>query len=111
MPDLQIKEYEIREEPILRAAQWTCETQVEDLIDWVDSVASDDHGWGPLDYDDDIAGALGPDGEDWGCLTLEWNGQSVEVAPFDYVVLGVTGAFFVVGPKEFEAVYRERGTD
>ena len=97
------KVYTLRESPVLTATQWTDKSQAVDIVQWIESRT---HGQGAI-YDMFAAGALGPDGEDWGALELTDGLSSVEIAPMDFVALGVTGMFFVIKPDRFRQAYQE----
>lgn len=102
---LDIGTYELIEPVELQGVQWTEESQALDIANWIEDHELSADGQIAM-YDGDLSGACGPNGEDWGSLEIADANENIEVAPFDYVMLGVTGKFFVISPVKFEAVYR-----
>ena len=94
-----------RKKPVeIEARQWSAELQAWDLAEWMDNNWADERGGG-ADYDPDLAGPSGPNGEDWGRLEIDTLEGTMEVAPYDYVIRGVKGEFYACKPDIFAATY------
>lgn len=67
---------------LVDAIQWTHQEQGYELADWSGGR-----------YDPHAAGGIGPDGEDWGELTVNTHAGLLTVCPRDHLVHTVTGEF------------------
>lgn len=106
---LDIGTFELAEPSEVRAVQWTAEDQAADIVAWVEDNQSDSNQIAA--YDADLSGASGPDGEDWGSLELMDAESTVEIAPYDWIVQGVTGKFYVIEDGRFTKIYRRTDHD
>jgi hypothetical protein len=70
-----------------------------------ESLAHEIAQWCGGQYDPDVAGGCGPNGEDWGDLTIETLEGTMIVSPYDYVIKGVKGEFYPCKPDIFAATY------
>lgn len=90
-----VKQY--RTEPTeVDAWQWTEESEAHAI-----------EVWAGAEYDPDLPGATGPDGEDGGELTIETPAGTLTVAPFDYVVRGIGDVFYPCPPGVFTKTHKE----
>lgn len=67
---------------LVDAIQWTSPEQGHELAEWCGG-----------HYDPCTSGGIGPDGEDWGELTVYTHGGILTICPYDYLVHTVTGDF------------------
>ncbi|MBB3752488.1 hypothetical protein FHT44_005000 [Mycolicibacterium sp. BK634] len=81
------------------AVQWDSEDAAHDIIDWIE--VHNGHAY----RDEDVSGASGPAGEDWGEFQVETFNGDIDVAPYDFIILGTTGEFFVRKPKSMIELY------
>lgn len=92
-----IKQY--RTEPVeVDAWQWTEESEAYALEEWAGM---------DCQYDPHVAGGVGPDGEDWGDLTIETPAGTLTVSPFDYVIRVADDVFFPCPPGVFANAAKE----
>ena len=97
-----------RKKPVvIEARQWTAEGHAWDLMHWMEDrwIANS----GQPQYDQNLSGASGPQGEDWGCLEIDTLEGTMQVAPFDYIIQGVSGEFYPCKPDIFEQSYEAVG--
>lgn len=96
-----------RKKPVqIEAWQWVSdlpEREAQAIVEWMEDNWADDNG--RPKYDPDVSGASGPNGEDWGSLTIDTLEGTMEVAPYDYVIRGVKGEFYPCKPDIFAATY------
>lgn len=95
--------FDLKVNPRVAAVQWTEEAQALELVRWVEEHWNEESGGAY--FDEDLVGAGGPNGEDWGHLTIESDIAKYEVAPFDWVVIDALGRIFVLSPGTFTSMY------
>lgn len=88
---------------VIEAFQWNAPEDAYVIVDW-----ADDHD-AQMDYEEDGAGPLDPDGEDWGHLVVETLEGRMTVSPHDYVIRGVEGEFYPCRQDIFERTYEFAG--
>ncbi len=67
---------------LVDAIQWTSPEQGQELAEWSGGR-----------YEPHTSGGIGPDGEDWGALTVDTHAGILTVSPRDHLVHTVTGEF------------------
>jgi hypothetical protein len=101
---IEVRTYELRSPSVIDAVQWKGEHPedlAEAIVNWVNR-----DGDGELaGYSSTELGPLGPEGSNWGSLTLKDGDLTVEVHPYDYLIRESSGKFFVIEPVLFESVY------
>lgn len=100
---IEIHTYELRSPTTVDATQWKSEYPqdcAERIVNWVNS-----HGQEIAGYNPTGDGPLGPDGKQWGVLTLTQGNHVLTVYPGDYVIRNTHGRFTVADAALFESVY------
>ena len=86
-----------RKKPVvIEAMQWEQAADAETICEWSGFV---------VDWDEETAGPLSAEDEDWGLLTVETLEGTHTATPGDWVIRGVAGEFYFCKPDIFEATY------
>lgn len=88
---IEPKQY-LRKSATVEAVQWKRDMDAYGIEDWADSDA--------VDYDEELAGPLDPEGVDWGLLNV----VGVPMPPFGWLVKNGT-SFSVYDNEHFEALF------
>jgi len=91
MPDVATV---VQRSVLVDSIQWSSQDQAAALAEWSGGR-----------YDRHVSGALGPDGQDWGELTVHTHGGILTVCPFDYLVHTVTGEFHPFTADAYHATF------
>ena len=91
MPDVATV---VQRSVLVDAIQWTNQEQAEALAEWSGGR-----------YEPHVSGGSGPNGEDWGELSVDTHAGVLTVCPYDYLVHTVTGEFHPFTTDAFHATF------